>query len=151
MKALPPPSRSSNVNPDRSTISANSPNPTSVPENSKDATSLRKTQHHTAGDRQADIQSPHQPSKSKSAGLFSLAAAAFDKTSSALANISEPVNTSCLPNPPTSQAYVVAALTKWKTSLARRRHHPRRPITRTGRCDSSRGAHPTTRHRPPPT
>ena len=78
MKALPPPSQSSNINQTDPLSRRTRPTRPSVPENSKDATSLRKTQHHTAGDRQADIRSPHQPSKSKSAGLLSLAAAAFD-------------------------------------------------------------------------
>lgn len=114
MKALPPQSSRSNntntdtntnTNPPRPSVLPN-PNPNPNPSSSAPArtTSFRRKQRHESDNQQAPaLQSQHQPSKSKSAGLFSFAAAALNKTSSALANISEPVIRSRQTNPTTAR------------------------------------------------
>lgn len=86
MKALPQPS-----GPDNLDVKQDRPSP-SANFRSDTTTSPQKNPRLQSDDRQPPHQPLHQPSKSKSGGFFSFASAALDKTSSALANISEPVN-----------------------------------------------------------
>lgn len=87
MKALPQPSGPNNLD-----VKQDRPSPSANFRSDTTTTSPQKNPRLQSDNRQPPHQPQHQPSKSKSGGFFSFASAALDKTSSAIANISEPVN-----------------------------------------------------------